>query len=62
MTQKEVVGMKYEVVKYYQVEAESKEQAEHIIAELETKNQQNLFLRFISTHLADKDLSIWSLW
>jgi len=54
--------MKYEVVKYYQVEAESKEQAEHIIAELETKNQQNLFLWFVSTHLADKDMSIWELW
>ena len=57
-----MVGRKYEVVKYYQVEAESEQEAERIIAELEKKNQQDLFLRFVTSHLADRDLSIWDLW
>ena len=54
--------MKYEVIKHYQVEAESEQQAERIIAELEKKNQQDLFLRFVSSHLADRDIPLWKLW
>ena len=54
--------MKYTVIKTYEVEAKSEKDAERIIDELEKKNQQGLFLRFVSTHLADRDVPLWSLW
>jgi len=54
--------MKYRVVKTYVVEAEDEKKARLIIEELEKKNQQWLFLQYVSTSQADQDEPIWKLW
>ena len=54
--------MKYEVVETFVVEADSEEKAKLIIQKLEEKNQQGLFLKYVSAHRADQGRSIWEAW
>jgi len=54
--------MKYEVVETFVVEADSEEKAKQIIQKLEEKNQQGLFLQWVSAHRADRGRSIWDAW
>jgi len=55
--------MKYEVVKTYEVLAESESKAKEILTKLEEKNLQSLFLKSESTTVAQPDQRrIWKLW
>jgi hypothetical protein len=54
--------MLIEVIKHYEVEAPNEETAKQIIAKLEERNQQGLFLKWVSANRTDRAKSIWSLW
>lgn len=55
--------MKYEVVKTYEVLAESEDRAKEILTKLEEKNVQSLFLKSVSTTVVGPEQRrIWKLW
>ena len=54
--------MLYEVVQKFEVEAPNEETAKLIIEKLQEKNQQWLFLKYVSASMAYGDKSIWKLW
>jgi hypothetical protein len=54
--------MLFEVVKIYQLEAPDEKKAKEIIAELEAKNLQGLFLKGVSTYQPEQKKHIWKVW
>ncbi len=55
--------MKYEVVKTYEVLAESEDKAKEILIRLEEKNLQSIFLKSVSTTVVEPgQRRIWKLW
>ena len=54
--------MLVEVIKHYEVDAPNEETAKQIIQKLEEKNQQGLFLKWVSASRTDRAKSIWKVW